>query len=379
MGTLALPGDAASLRFYIPEGAEVAMIHDPHRQTLAAVLHVEHPAYVLLSPGQQASRPAAFGRVLASLAQSGTTAGLQILEATIPDSGEGIVEWYRTHGDPAAPEFVANQYRDLVEMLAHGATTHRSTLTLVLDLKAASGAVKAAGGGMGGGAKVLLSDMTALEYALRSAELRFSDWMTEPELAAIVRCAYDPAVAGQFRAGDPGANLHRAGPLAVNEEWSHLRHDSGYTTVLWVSEWPRIEVNPLFLHSLVFTGGVRKTLSILYHPLMTDAALRKIRRQKADAISDARQKAKVGQVEDLSDAQEFADLEARERALISGHADFEFTGLLAVTAATETKLAEAVKQVERAAIQSGCETRVLAGQQAQAFVSAALPIGRLTV
>ncbi|MFX5574662.1 SCO6880 family protein, partial [Acinetobacter baumannii] len=37
-GTLALPGDAALLREYLDPATDAAMIHDPHAQTLTAVL-----------------------------------------------------------------------------------------------------------------------------------------------------------------------------------------------------------------------------------------------------------------------------------------------------------------------------------------------------
>jgi hypothetical protein len=47
-----------------------------------------------------------------------------------------------------------------------------------------------------------------------------------------------------------------------------------------------------------------------------------------------------------------------------------------VTAPGRDELRSAVATVERAAVQSGCEIRLLYGQQAQAFVVAALPLGR---
>jgi uncharacterized protein YicC (UPF0701 family) len=53
-----------------------------------------------------------------------------------------------------------------------------------------------------------------------------------------------------------------------------------------------------------------------------------------------------------------------------------FTGLLCLTAGTKEELEAAVAQVERAAIQGSCETRRLEGQQAQAFLAAALPLAR---
>ncbi len=93
-------------------------------------------------------------------------------------------------------------------------------------------------------------------------------------------------------------------------------------------------------------------------------------------ISDSAQKAKIGQIADLSDTQEFADVAAREQALISGHADTVFAGFITVSAPTRPALAAAVSQVERAASLAVCETRLLHGQQAQAFAVAALPLAR---
>ena len=55
-GTLALPGDAAAMRFLVDEETGTAMLHDPHAQTLTAVALVRHPAYVLLSGDEQARR-----------------------------------------------------------------------------------------------------------------------------------------------------------------------------------------------------------------------------------------------------------------------------------------------------------------------------------
>ncbi len=72
--------------------------------------------------------------------------------------------------------------------------------------------------------------------------------------------------------------------------------------MLWISEWPRIEVPAHFLHSIVFAPGIRKTLCLIARPLSTAEALRQIRREKTEMISDAAQKAKIGQIADLADA-----------------------------------------------------------------------------
>ena len=124
------------------------------------------------------------------------------------------------------------------------------------------------------------------------------------------------------------------------------------------------------------TPTVRKTISIIAKPLGTAEALRSIRKEKVEYVTDAQQNARIGRIADLSADQEYADVLARERALISGHADMRFSGFIAITAPSRDELSAAVAATQRCANQCGCETRIMYSQQAQAFAVAALPIGR---
>ena len=162
----------------------------------------------------------------------------------------------------------------------------------------------------------------------------------------------------------------------MSEHWSYLRHDSGFSTVLWISEWPRQNVAPNFLHPILFAQGVRRSLSLVAHPLGANEALKQIRKEKTEAVTDSAQKVKIGQILDLSDAQEYEDVLVREQALIAGHADVEFSGFVTVTAPSRDELAAAVSLIEQAVGQSTCETRILYGRQAQGFVVSALPFAR---
>lgn len=372
-GTFALPGDAASLRFYDDPATGACMIHDPHRQTLSACLRVSHPAYVLLAPDDQHNRVSAWGRAYAALAHSGTCAAVQVLEQTVPDPGTGVTGWYHAHGTHGGG-WADRQYQALLAQSSQAASTHRSTITIALDMRKAARAVRDAGRGVKGAAAVLAGDLTAVGYSIREAGLRVEGWLDGPAVAMMVRHAYDPGL--EAHPGAPGISMGNAGPIAVSEHWSWLRHDSGYSTVLWISNWPRIDVSPHFLHALIFAPGVRKTLSIVARPLGTAEALKQIRREKTEAVTDSAHKAKVGQLADLSDAAEYADVLTRERALISGHADVEFSGFITVTAPSRDELTTAVALVERSATQAGCETRLVFGRQAQAFIVAALPFAR---
>lgn len=372
-GTMALPGDAAALRFYEDTGTGACMVHDPHRQTLSVTVAVGHPAYVLLSPGDQQSRVSAWGRLLASLSKSGYCSAIQILEATVPDSGIGVAGWYERHGIHDGGWADVN-YATLLAQSSHGSSTHRTTITVSLDLRRAARAIREVGRGVKGAAVVLQGQMDALEYSLRASELHIEGWLDAAALAVMVRQAYDPSTA--IRQDSPGATLRSAGPVGVAEHWSYLRHDSGFSTVMWISEWPRQNVAPSFLHPIIFVPGVRRTLTLVAHPLGANEALKQIRKEKTEAITDSAQKARIGQVQDLSDRQEYEDVLVREQALIAGHADMEFSGFVTVTAPSRDQLSAAVSRVEQAVGQSTCETRILYGRQTQGFVVSALPFAR---
>lgn len=381
-GTLALPGDGASMRLHTDQATGAAMIHDPHRHTLSVVVVVSHPAFALLDDADRAARVARWGRVLAHLAASGATATLQVLEASVPDPARGQQQWWEAHGNHQGG-WAASQYEGLLDQVCLDSSRHRSTITLSLDMHAAARAIRSAGRGVGGrslagAAEVLRGDMAVLVEALAQAGLRPGSWLGEAELAAIVRQAFDPASSIDPKV-DPGANLAHAGPLAVAESWDRLHHDSGWSQVLWISEWPRIAVPPDFLHSLVFAPGVRRSLCLLYRPLPTDKALRQLRREKTEAISDSAQKARIGQIADLSDAAEYEDLISRERSIIAGHTDVAFSGLVTVSAPSSEALDAASATITRAAGQAACEVRPLYGRQLAGFICSALPLGRSTL
>lgn len=185
-GTMALPGDAAALRFHLDPASGAVMVHDPHRQTLSAALRVRHPAYVLLSPGDQAQRVAGWSRALAAFAATGTCAGVQIMESTLPDPGHGVRGWYTTHGVHDG-SWAAREYETLLDLAAPTSATHRTLIVVSLDLRRAARAIRDAGRGTAGAAEVLRGDMTGVESSLRAASLTVEGWLTAAELAVVIR------------------------------------------------------------------------------------------------------------------------------------------------------------------------------------------------
>ncbi|GAA3664137.1 SCO6880 family protein [Microbacterium marinilacus] len=375
-GTLALPGDAAPLRQYEDPETGAVMVHDTHAQTLTVLVEVTHPSFILLDPGEQERRVHAWGRVLSTACRSTRIARLQVLERTIPDSGQGLAQWWAEQGTDD-DSWVARTYRELIDRAGPTGERHISTISLSLDMRTATRPIRAAGGGHKGAAAVLRQEMDTLTTALRTADLKPSDWYTPGQLAIILRSAYDPAIAATLeRSGEIGKDLAAAGPVAVEETWDGLRSDSAHHVVLWISEWPRALVYPGFLAPLLLSSGIRRAFTLLCDPIRSDQAARDIRKKKTEYISDAAQRQKVGQIEDAQQTAEYQDVLQQEADLTSGHGVLRYTGLLAVSAPTSEELETAVAAIEQAAIQASCETRRLVGQQAQAFVAAALPLCR---
>lgn len=375
-GTLALPGDAASLRQWHDEETGAVMIHDPHAATLTAIIGVTHPAFTLLDPAEQQRRVTGWGRVLATTCRSGRIASLQVLERTLPDSGSGLANWWSSHG-AHDDTWASKTYAELIDQAGPAGERHATTISIALDMKAAGRAIRAAGIGIRGAAAVLRQEMTTLTAALRAAELSPGDWLSPGDLALVLRAAYDPGVATALeRQGSLGHDLATAGPIAIYESWGSLRSDSAHHAVLWISEWPRSQVYPGFLTPLVHTTGVRRAISLHYKPMRTDLAARDLRRKKTEYISDAAQRRRIGQIEDAQQSAEYADVLQQETDLTAGHGLLRLTGLVALSASDRDELERVVAAVEQAAIQASCETRRLWGQQAQALAAAALPLCR---
>ncbi|QMU79018.1 hypothetical protein GXW83_28240 [Streptacidiphilus sp. PB12-B1b] len=376
-GLLHLPGTAASLRVVTAPDRRYAAVHNPHTGTLTAVVKVSSRAFALLDSDTQNGNVAGWGRALAALARTGHVARIQVIERTVPDSGDGLRRYWAEHGNPDAP--VAGKiYDDLVRTAGPAAAPHEAYIAVALDTRAARRLINQAGGGLTGAFSVLAQLTSALDQAARTAGLTPGGWLSAGEIAAVVRTAYDPkalaALTGWSATGRPTAAPAAAGPVVVVEKADHIATDSAVHATYWVEDWPRTETSAGFLHPLLFTAGSRRTLSLSYQPKSLDAALRDVQRKKAGVIADAAERARRGRVESEADSIEYQDIKLRERQLIAGHADVALTGLLTVSADTEDQLRASCAAVETAAVGAQVDLRPLTWQQGEAFTAAALPL-----
>ncbi|MEE1786899.1 PrgI family protein [Streptomyces sp. SP17BM10] len=375
-GLLHLPGSAANLRVVTAPDRRYGAVHDPHAGTLTAVVKVSSRAYALLDPATQNANVNGWGRALAALARTGHVARIQVIERTVPDSGDALRRYWEEHGKPDAP-LAGALYGELIQNAGPAAAPHESYVAIALDFKAARRLINQAGGGLSGGFAVLAQLTSAFEQSARTAGLNPNGWLSATEIAAVARTAYDPkslaALDRWSEDGRPAAVPAAAGPVVVVEKADHISTDSAHHTTYWVENWPRTETNPGFLHQVMFASGVRRTISLAYEPKDLDSAMRDVQRKKASVIADSAERARKGQVASEADSVEYQDIQARERQLIAGHADVALTGLLTVSADTEEELRSACAVVETAAVGAQLDLRPLTWQQAEAFTTCALP------
>lgn len=223
----------------------------------------------------------------------------------------------------------------------------------------------------------------SIAQAARNAGLQVTGWLTSREIAAVIRTAYDPKALAALQqwseTGRAEADPAAAGPVVQFEEYDRLATDSARHATYWVENWPRTEMGAGFLHGIMFTAGVRRSLSLIYVPQALESALRDVQRKKAAIIADANERARRGQVDSEEDSVEYADVKQRERQLIAGHADVALTGLVTVTAETDALLDAACAQIETHAVTSGVDLRRLNYQQPDAFALTALPLARIAL
>ncbi|MEU6231392.1 SCO6880 family protein, partial [Streptomyces sp. NPDC047042] len=306
-GVLHLPGTAASLKVVTPGDSAngAAAVHDPHRQTLTAVAHVSSRAFALLDPATQNHNVSSWGRALAGIARTGHVATIQVLERTVPDSGDTLTRHWSRHGHPETP-LAGQVYSELVSSAGPAAAPHETYLAISLDLKAAKRLINQAGRGLPGAFTVLEQTTAAIAQSARSAGLTVTGWLTAREIAAVIRTAYDPRALSALQQWSPSgraeADPAAAGPVVQVEEYDRHATDSARHATYWVEDWPRTETSAGFLHGLMFTAGVRRALSLIYVPQGLESAMRDVQRKKAAIIADANERARRGQVDAEADS-----------------------------------------------------------------------------
>jgi hypothetical protein len=373
-----------------PGAADVVIPHDPTDNTYVAVLVCQGQTLHLLESVEQDRRVAAYGQMLAALCrEDGVIAALQILERTLPDTGDELRRDWENHGDRDGG-WAAAAYEETLAAAGPRGQRHETYLALAIDARKAAREIASAGGGEQGAAAIAFREAMRLAEDLRSCGVDVRGLLPPRGLGYVVSTAFDPAAAAvvdrrgggleDLAGGDvglpSGVDLAAAWPSRAVSRWDFYRTDSGYHFAYWVLGWPQRPVPAAFLSPLLLQTTCRRSISLLYEPRTRRRADREVgaRQSKTEGEAGLRQRLRL-RTRRRSQAVAI-ELDRREDELVAGHGLHRLRAVITVTAATLEELQSARSEVETLAAQSYLEIRPLFNEHDQGFMIGALPLAR---
>jgi hypothetical protein len=336
------------------------------RQT--AVLACRVNAFALLDPETQERRLAQWGLVLSGAAGTAIRR-LQWIERTAPARGDELARWLHEERDPAlAPRGtpIVESYLELISAGARVAQEHEVLLAVQVDAQR----IRERGGAV---ARSLLEQTERVAQGLEAAEVTVLGALSPGQLARTLRTAFDPyarAELATLAGADPerdGLDEVNAWPLGAREAWEHHRSDGALHATYWIAGWPRVEVGPMFMDSLLGRSQAVRTVAVVFEPLATDRSTREIEAAVTRDQADRELRARFGQSETARQRQAAQATVRREAELAAGHAEVRLSGFVTVSGRDEEELRRAAAEMLEHAAQARLELRLLYGQQAQAF------------
>ncbi len=384
-GTVRLPGRLGTIQLW--SGSGHAAIYDPHGETVSIVAQLEVPGFLMRDLEERMELAERWSMVLASFTQRPGVKRVTTQERTTPGTIDVARSYFAAHGGATGAPSAVDRYREVMDVSEGFAINHRCYLTLTYDLRKMTGQLKALGGGQAAIERLAAVEAGNVSDALEGTEIRITRWLSVRGVAALARTAFDPASVAEIesRTGeDAGVDPAAMGPMFMEEPKGAsglVRTDSGVHTTMWIHEWPRSAAPIGFVNDLVFARhpvtqeAISHIFTIVLTPVTVREAFKRIMREKKTWRSNEKMRARRGEGGNAIDQKDLDALEQQEEDLVSGQGEYRYGAYLTVTATNEAELEQAVAGARNALSRSRMEAQVLYGQQGQALLISALPIG----
>jgi hypothetical protein len=335
---------------------------------LTAVLACRVGAFTLLDPEAQERRLARWGLVLAG-AGGGAIRRLQWIERTAPAQGDELARWMHTERDPSIPRGAAmlESYLELISTSTRVAQEHEVLLAVQVD----GGRVRDRG--RDAVVRALIESTERVAQGLEGAEVTVLGALGPEQIARTLRTAYDPYARGELTAlegTDPerrGPEEAGAWPLAARERWDHYESDGALHATYWISGWPRVEVSPVFMDSLLGRSETVRTVAVCFEPIAIDRSTREVEAAVTRDRADRELRARFGQSETARQRQAAEATARREAELAAGHGEVRLSGFVTVSGRDREELRQGCAEMLEQGARARLELRRLYGQQADAF------------
>lgn len=374
-----------------PSSPPIGLWHDTREHTYTAVLVLEGSTFHMLELDEQDRRESAYGRMLAALCDPARhVKRLQILERTVPESGDTLQRDFASRAMPIGSPAAVDSYRRVMAQAGPSGQRHETYIGVCIDAVAAARDIARAGGGDRGAAAVLDRETRRLSAELSAAGVRVQGYAPPRQLAYLLRTAFDPAATplidqrggadSDVPGGTPGlasgVDPRQAGPAHAKSLWNAYRTDSAWHRGYWVAEWPRKAAPSAFLAPLLMFCRHRRAISLTFEPRPVRSSAKRIekRADKQEGEAGLRAWLKLRRRKRTSLAH--THLERREDALLAGEALLALRALVIVTGTDLEELDRAENEVMDLSQQSQIELQPMYGAHDQAFAVAAVPMAR---
>jgi Putative type VII ESX secretion system translocon, EccE len=349
-------------------GRPLGAVSERSGRRLTSVLACRVVAFSLLDQEAQERRLARWGLVLSGAAGSAIRR-VQWIERTAPAQGDELVRWVHAEHDPAVPLRGApmiDSYMELISSAARVTQEHEILLAIQIDAQRVRDRA-------GSTARALVEQTERVAQSLEAAEVTVLGALSPGQLARALRTAFDPYARAELaavEACDPerdGLDDVNAWPLGARETWEHYQADGALHATYWIGAWPRVEVSPMFMDSLLGQSGVVRSVSVTFEPLAGARSTREVEAAITRDHADRELRARFGQSETARQRQAADATRRRETELAAGHNEVRFSGFVTVSGRDPDDLRRACAEVTEQAARARLELHRLYGQQADAF------------
>lgn len=378
----ALPGPLRGLELLEAPDQAIGVVRDRADGCVTAVVRVRGHGFPLAAASEQDTMLSSWGAALSPFAREGSPVRQVVWqEWTHPvtsDTHHGFLDAIGVSQRPHEPGVA--DYLALVDEQSPVTIAHDVLVAVTVDARRVR-AKRTARSRLGAAVDVLVDEVRLFSSRLNTAGLDVDEPLSALELSAAARVRSDPDRAVQVTtltrslAAAAGRGALEWGPMVVEPTWGHCRVDGAYHRSYRVAGWPRLPVGADWLAGLLTDTGCVRTVTVVMEPVPMGRAARAADREVMAREADGDMKERKGFRLNARERKRLADAERRERELSEGHAEFEFVGLVSVTAADLDALEDDCAAVEQAAAQCLLDLRPLDARHDGGWV-AALPFGR---
>jgi hypothetical protein len=333
------------------------------------VLACRVAAFSLLDPEAQERRLARWGLVLSGAAGT-TIRRIQWVERTAPAQGDEMARWLHAERDPAVPlrgTAMVESYLELISSSARVTQEHEILLAIQVDAR------RVRNRGADAVRHALVEQTERVARAVEAAGVAVLGALGPGQVARALRTAFDPYARGELTALET-ADRHREGlseanawPLGARECWDHYQSDGALHATYWISAWPRIDVSPMFMDSLLGPSGAVRAVGVTFEPLAPERSTREVEAAITRDRADRELRSRFGQSETARQRQAADATMRREAELAAGHAEVRLSGFVTVSGRDPDDLRRACSEVVEHAARARLELHRLYGEQADAF------------